>query len=132
MWEGKYAEAVPLLREAAEIAELNIGGNSPYLAGALSNVGIALFGSGRPAEAEPYFDRSFEILRKQLQYFFTYMSQEDRLRFMEIAEYRFAIYFSFVERFYRNDPNLAGKMYDLMLWRKGLGGRRLAPPREKN
>ncbi len=54
------------------------------------------------------------------------MSEKDRLEFLAQAESTFPEYFSFCFAYGEKDPALLGKMYDVLLWEKGLVGSSVA------
>ncbi|PYR72203.1 MAG: hypothetical protein DMF86_24290, partial [Acidobacteria bacterium] len=118
--QRKYAEAESLIRQELKIEQDAMAADSPIIGATLFGLALAVAGQGRSAEAEPLFDRSFANLRRQLQFFFTYMSESDRLKVLDNVAYRFAAYFSFADRVHQADPATAGRMYDLVLWHKGL------------
>lgn len=51
------------------------------------------------------------------------MSEADRLAVLQQVEYRFPIFYSFVERNHQQNPGLTSQMYDLLMWKKGLVAR---------
>jgi hypothetical protein len=51
---------------------------------------------------------------------FTYMSERDRLLFLNKVSDFFPTYLSFCFTYQEQDPSLAGQMYDTLLWQKGL------------
>jgi CHAT domain-containing protein len=75
---------------------------------------------GKDAQAEPLYQRAFDNIFQQFQYNFTYMTEKERLGFLDTVACNFLNYFSFVDRYREKDPELIGSMYDLLLWEKGL------------
>jgi CHAT domain-containing protein/Tfp pilus assembly protein PilF len=129
--EGRYAEAEPFLERSLKIEESTMQPESPFLANTLYDLAKLTFGLGRAELAQAYFARSFSILSHELQYYFSYMSESDRLRVLDNISYRGAAYFSFVERFYSTNPQLAAEMYDLVLSQKGIVARSIESLRRK-
>jgi len=129
--EGRYADAEPMIEQSLQIEQATMDPESPYLATTLYTLGEISFALARPQPADAFFQRSFAILSHQLQYYFSYMSEEDRLRVLGTVSYRFPVYFSFVERFHSDSPQLASQMYDLLLWQKGLVVRSIESLRQK-
>jgi len=118
--QGKYAQAELLFRRSLRIDENVLGPEHEQVASSLANLALLYGAQDKYGEAQPLFVRSFDILFRNLQYYFTYMSEKERLGFLATVEYRFPQYFSFVHRFRERQPELAGSMYDLLLWEKGF------------
>ena len=118
--QGKYAQAEPLYQRALHIDEKALGPGHPDVATDLNNLALLYSDQGRYADAQPFFQRAFDNLFDQFQYNFTYMSEKERLGFLDTVAYRFPVYFSFVHRFRDKDPQLTGSMYNLLLWEKSF------------
>ncbi len=118
--QGRYADAEPLLRRALALREREAGPLRPSEGVALANLAALLYAEAKPAQAEPWFDQAFETLAKQFQYYFTYMSEKERLAFLATVQYRLPEYFSFCLTYREKFPELAGRMYDTVLWEKGF------------
>jgi CHAT domain-containing protein/Tfp pilus assembly protein PilF len=118
--QGKYAPAEPLYQRALRIDEKTLGPDHPDVATDLNNLALLYGDQGRYAEAQPFFQRAFDNLFDQFQHNFTYMSEKERLGFLDTVAYRFPVYFSFVHRFREKDPQLTGSMYNLLLWEKSF------------
>jgi tetratricopeptide (TPR) repeat protein len=118
--QGRYADAEPLLKRALAIREKALGPEHPLEGLSLMNLAALLYAEAQPAQAAPLFDRAFETLAYQFQYYFTYMSEKERLAFLATVQYRFPEYFSFCLAYNQQFPGLAGKMYDTVLWEKGF------------
>ena len=129
--QDRYADAEKMIEQSLQIEQATMDPESPYLATTLYKLGEISFALARPQQADAYFQRSFAILSHQLQYYFSYMSEEDRLRVLATVSYRFPVYFSFVERFHSDSPQLTSQMYDLLLWQKGLVVRSIESLRQK-
>jgi len=118
--QGRYAQAEPLYQRALRIDEKALGPDHPKVAADLNNLALLYGDQGKYAEAEPLFQRAFDNLFQQFQYNFTYMSEKERLGFLDTVAYRFPVYFSFVHRFRDKDSQLTGSMYNLLLWEKSF------------
>ena len=129
--EGKYVEAEPLYKRSLAISEKVLGPDHPDVATALSNLAELYWGEGEYVQAEPLFERSLENLSRQFDYSFTYMSERDRLQFLPIVRDNFEAYLSFCLAHVHDDSALAAKMYDLLLWEKGIVGSSLAALRAR-
>jgi CHAT domain-containing protein/tetratricopeptide (TPR) repeat protein len=129
--QDRYADAEKMVEQSLQIEQATMDPESPYLASTLYKLGEISFALARPQQADVFFQRSFAILEHQLQYYFSYMSEEDRLRVLSTVSYRFPVYFSFVERFHADSPQLTAQMYDLLLWQKGLVVRSIESLRQR-
>lgn len=118
--QGRYAEAEPLYQRVLAIQEKVLGPDHPDLAVTLTNLGLFYEYQDKYAQAEPLFLRAFDNLFKQFQYDFTYMTEKERLAFLDTVADDFPAYFSFVHRYHEKDPQLVGSMYNLLLWEKGF------------
>lgn len=118
--EGKYAQAEPLFQRSLGIAEKALGDENPSVATNLNNLAILYDVEGKWADAEPVFARALDNLFAQFQYNSTFMTEKDRLSFLDTVSFDFTIYFSFVHRYQEKDPALRGAMYNLLLWQKGF------------
>ena len=118
--EGRYGEAEPLYKRALEIDEKALGPNHPDVASNVFNLAGLYQAQGRSSEAATYFERGLQILHQRFQYGFAYMSEKDRLQFLASVQLLFSSYFSFMMD--QHDPVAAAKMYDVILWEKGMVG----------
>jgi CHAT domain-containing protein/tetratricopeptide (TPR) repeat protein len=124
---GRFGEAEPLSKRALEIDEKALGPDHPQVAtDDLYNLAKLYYAEGHYEQAEQLLQRSLGLLRTRFEYNFAYMSEKDRLQFLSIVRNRFTFYFSLalVER--ERDAAVAGRMYDLLLWQKGLVGTSVA------
>jgi CHAT domain-containing protein/Tfp pilus assembly protein PilF len=115
-----YPEAEALYQRLMSIHEKLLGPDHPDLATDLTNFGLLYEYQGKYAQAAPLFTRAFDNLFKQFQYNFTYMTEKERLGFLDTVANDFPAYFSFVHRYRDKDPELVGSMYNLLLWEKGF------------
>jgi CHAT domain-containing protein/Tfp pilus assembly protein PilF len=120
-WEqGRYAEAEPLLKRALAIVEKALGSDHPNVATSLDNLAGLYEARGEAAQAAQFLDRSLLVLARRFDYYFSYMSEKERLQFLATIAFRFPAYFSFCLSHRQQLPELTGKMYDLVLWEKGF------------
>jgi len=68
---------------------------------------------------------------RQFDYLFPYMTEKERLAFLETTLPVFPAYYSFCFQHAKQDPALIGKMYDVVLRQKGFVGRSVAATRAK-
>src|SRR6266436_8522165 len=129
--QGRYREAEPLYNRALAIQEKVLGSQHPDVANLRSNLAMLNYAQGNYAEADPFFQSALENLRSQFEHQFTYMSEKDRLSFLDTSANNFPVYFSFCFTYRSKDPALAGRMYDAWLLEKGLVVNSIAAIRAK-
>ena len=118
--EGEFAAAEPLFQRALRIDEKLLGPEHPGIATDLNNFALCYDHQNQYTKAAPLFARTFDNLFLQFQHNFTYMTEKERLGFLDTVADDFPVYFSFVHRFRQKDPQLVGSMYNLLLWEKGF------------
>jgi CHAT domain-containing protein/tetratricopeptide (TPR) repeat protein len=118
--EGKDSEAEPLFQRSLEIFERVLGPEHPDVGETLFNFATLYYEWGLPEKAAPFFFKALENLRNQFEEHFTYMSERERLSFLDTVANRFPIFFSFCFKYGDRHPALVEKMYDVLLWKKGL------------
>jgi CHAT domain-containing protein/Tfp pilus assembly protein PilF len=129
--QREYEEAEPLYRRSLKIFEKALGPDHPSVALSLDNLATLYHGWEKPAKAAPFYDRTFGTLARQFEYYFTYMSEKERLAFLATVKDRFPAYFSFCLTYHQQIPELAGKMYDVILWQKSFIAQSAAALRAK-
>lgn len=129
--QNRYGDAEPLL-EAAQQIELHIREeDDPSLATTSFHLATNEYALHQRGAAAKHFSDSFRILSRQLQNYFSYMSEDERLGVLRETEQRFPMFYSFVERFYQQEPELATELYNLLLWKKGMVVRSMESLRRK-
>jgi len=124
---GRYAEAELLSKRALEIDEKALGPDHPQVAtDDLYNLAKLYYAEGHYDQTEQLLQRSLGLLRQRFEHNFAYMSEKDRLQFLSIMRNRFTFYFSLALVEHERDAAVAGRMYDLLLWQKGLVGSSVA------
>ena len=118
--QGNSAVAETLEKRALSILEASAGPDHPRTRAALLDLAITYYGWGRTELAATYFDRGLASLVKQIDSSFTYMSERQRLQFLATEDLAFPLLFSFALASQERDASLAGKMYDGLLYEKGL------------
>jgi tetratricopeptide (TPR) repeat protein len=118
--QGKYAIAEPLYQRALRIWEKALGPEHPSTATALNNLAVLYYARAQPEKAEVFFQRGLENLVNQSERYFPYMSEKDRLAFLDTVSDNFPGYASFCFSYGIRNPVLAARLYDSLLWRKGL------------
>jgi CHAT domain-containing protein/tetratricopeptide (TPR) repeat protein len=124
--QGRYGEAEPLAKRSLEINEKSLGPDHPAVATDLYSLSRLYYGEGHYQQAEQVLQRSLRILRGRFEYSFAYMSEKDRLQFLATERDVFILDFTLAVAEHGQDPAVAGRMYDLLLWQKGLVGTSVA------
>jgi tetratricopeptide (TPR) repeat protein len=130
-FEGKYDTAEPLFQRAIAIDQASFGVDHASTGQALENLALMYDRAGKPAAAESIYTRANDNLYHQFQYSFSYMTEKDRLSFLDKVTENFQAYFSFVHRNHEQNPQLIGSMYNLLLWQKGFVAGSVASMRRK-
>jgi tetratricopeptide (TPR) repeat protein/CHAT domain-containing protein len=115
---GKKARALEYFQQALPIRRAV--GDRAGEAETLMNLGSVYSYQGKYGEAEPLFDQALEIDDEQLEQQFAYLSEKERLEFLDTISYHFPSYYSFCLTYHKKSPGLVGKMYDVVLRQKGL------------
>ena len=118
--QGKYAAAEPLYQRALRISEKALGPEHPNVAKLLNNLASLYYARAQPEKAEPLFQRDLENRFSQFERYFPYMSEKDRLAFLDTVSETFPVYASFCFSYGVRNPVLVGRLYDSLLWQKGL------------
>jgi tetratricopeptide (TPR) repeat protein len=129
--QGRYADAQRLFQQALAIAQKTLGPNHPATRTRLINLAELYYGLGKPREAESYFEPAFKSLAVQFEEQFAYMSEKNRLEFLSTVSHIFPNYVSFASTYFTQEPELAGRVYDLLLWQKGLVAQSVAAQRAR-
>jgi tetratricopeptide (TPR) repeat protein len=129
--QGKYADAESLYQRALAIFEATLGSDHPYVALSLKDLAELDWVEGKDEEAGQRFDGSLQNLALQFHRYFSYMSEKERLEFLDKVSSVFPLYFSFCFSTHARSPQLAAKMYDVLLWQKGLVASSIASLRSR-
>jgi CHAT domain-containing protein/tetratricopeptide (TPR) repeat protein len=129
--QGNFAAAETPEKRGLSIVEAAEGPDHPDTRAALLDLAITYYGWGRTGLAATYFERGLASLAKQVDSSFTYMSERQRLQFLATEPGAFPLLFSFAVASQEHDPALPGKMYDALLWEKGLVAANAAALRAK-
>ena len=118
--ERNFAAAETLEKRGLTILEATSGPDHTDTRAALLDLAITYYGWGRTDLAATYFDQALASLGKQIDSSFTYMSERQRLQFLAAEPGAFPLLFSFAVASQEHDASLPGKMYDALLYEKGL------------
>jgi CHAT domain-containing protein/Tfp pilus assembly protein PilF len=118
--QRRFAEAEALYQRSLRICETSLGPEHSNTGTALLNLAGFYFSQGDLEKAEPLFSRSLRNLARRFQEHFTYMSEKERLSFLETVSNTFPFYFNFCISSSKKSPALAGDFYNAVLWQKGL------------
>jgi CHAT domain-containing protein/Tfp pilus assembly protein PilF len=119
-YENKFDQAEPMFQRALAIEQKAYGDGNPTVGTALENLAQMYDYAGKVPQAQSSYQKANENLFRQFQTSFSYMTEKDRLSFLDKVTGNFQTFFSFVHRNQANDPQLIGSMYNLLLWEKGF------------
>ena len=97
----------------------------------LLNLGTLYYGWNQPVRAQPYLERGLRNLVRQLDQEFSYMTEKERLAFLETAKLEIPLFLSFCLTSRGQLPALTGQMYDAVLFQKGMVAAGVAATRAK-
>jgi CHAT domain-containing protein/tetratricopeptide (TPR) repeat protein len=117
---GRNEETAPLLTDALTIANKASGPDRQEAADALFMLGQLEWSRQRPDAAEAHFEQNLTIYSKIFAEQFAYMTENDRLAFLDKVAGLFPTFLSFGSNYGVQRPSFAAKMYDAVLWQKGM------------
>lgn len=129
--QGKYAEAEPLLKRSLAVSEKAAGKDHLLAVTGEENLAVLYAAQGRYEEAEPFFQRSLQSLSRQFDTSFSFMSEKDRLAFLTTVSSAFPMYVSFAATYRLQQPQIAGEVYDMLLWERGMIASSMAAQRRR-
>ena len=118
--QGRLEEAEALYARALAINERMLGEDHPDVAHDLKLAAALYQREGKIEQASKIYDRALASLSRRFRYYFTYMTEKQRLAYLATVSDYFPRYYSFCEQNYGRDHELGGKMYDVVLWQKGF------------
>jgi CHAT domain-containing protein/Tfp pilus assembly protein PilF len=119
---GRFDAALPFDQRALTIDEAALGGDHPTIATLLQELGALRYAQGNPQEAEPLFERALKNVDRQFKKHFAYMSEKERLAFLDKVSSIYPLFFSFCFSYRDQDAALIGGMYDVVLKQRNLIG----------
>ena len=128
---GNYALAESSLERALAIYREAMGPEDPRVATYLHGLALTHYAQGHAREASQLFQQGHELLRRQVDEQFAYMTEPERLAFLDTVADVFPAFLSFCLANRQGEPALAGQMYNFLLWKKGLIARSVASLRAR-
>jgi CHAT domain-containing protein len=119
---GRFDAALPFDQRALTIDEAALGGDHPTIATLLQELATLRYAQGNPQEAEPLFERAMQNIDRQFQEHFAYMSEKERLVFLDKVSSIYPLFLSFCFSYRDQDATLIGAMYDVVLKQRNLIG----------
>jgi CHAT domain-containing protein/Tfp pilus assembly protein PilF len=118
--ESKYTEAEKYYLRALNVAQTRLGKEDFVYLRCNLRLATLYYSRGDWKNAEKYFEISRAILQEKLTSHFPYMGERDKLLVLAKVREVFSAYESFCMTYASRHPELAGRMYDLLLTQKGL------------
>lgn len=118
--ESKYSEAEKYYVRALNISQARMGKEDFVYLRCNLRLATLYYSRGDWKNAEKYFESSRAILQEKLTSHFPYMNERDKLLVLAKVREVFSAYESFCLTYAARHPELAGRMYDMLLTQKGL------------
>jgi tetratricopeptide (TPR) repeat protein len=128
---GNYRQAESTLKSAISVEEAVPGKVHYDLSAPLWNLAAVYQSEQRFEEAKPLLDRGLQNLQEEFDQHFRYMTEKERLQFLNSVSDLFNFYLSFCVAHCDKDPELRRSTYDLLLWEKGVVATSVAGLRNK-
>jgi CHAT domain-containing protein/Tfp pilus assembly protein PilF len=120
--QGKFDLALPLDKRALTIDEAALGVDHPTIATLLQELAALRYAQGNPQEAAPLFQVALKNIDQQFRKHFAYMSEKERLMFLDKVSSIYPLYYSFCFSYRDQDASLTEGMYDVVLKQRNLIG----------
>ncbi len=117
---GNYTEAEPLYKEALEMTRRLFKGDHPDLAASINNMAMFYNDRGNYTEAEPLFIESLNIYKNLFSKQSSLLSESEKDKYWNTMKHNFEGFNSFASSRLKNNPSIAGYVYDNLLFTKGL------------
>jgi CHAT domain-containing protein/Flp pilus assembly protein TadD len=122
----KFDVALLFDQRALSIDEAVLGEDHPMIATLLQELAALRYAQGNLREATPLFERALSNTDKQFQKHFAYMSEKERLLFLDKVSSIYPLFLSFCFKYRDQDATLIGRMYDVVLKQRNLIARSVA------
>jgi tetratricopeptide (TPR) repeat protein len=117
---GRYKEAEILYLQSLDILNKVYGENHPEYASTLSNLALLYQEGGNYEKAEPIYQKALNIYLSQIQQQFSFLSETEKEKYLAKVLFFFMTYQNFILSQQKSNPVIAGKLYDIELYSKGL------------
>jgi CHAT domain-containing protein len=118
--QAKYDEAEMLYRRVLAIRRNEKRADDADVGSSYLNLAELDYARGNYTASEALFEEAFTHLHQEFDYQFSYLGETDRLAFLDVVGNAFPLYFSFCYTNRNENPALVGRLYDIVLWRKGV------------
>ncbi len=118
--QGRFDDAEKYFDRARKLGTKLVPPDDPWQYSDFLNQATLAYARNRPDQAGKLFEQSSRLLNVLLESSLPYMSEKSRLTFLNGVREFFSAYYSFCFTNGKQRPELAGKMYDLVLRQKGL------------
>jgi tetratricopeptide (TPR) repeat protein len=116
----RYEEAEMLYLHALDIIREACGEKHPDYASILSNLALLYQERGYYEKAEPMYQQALTTYLSQIQQQFSFLSETGKEKYLAKVLFFFKTYQNFILNQQRNNPAIAGKLYNIELYSKGL------------
>ncbi|HEY8400733.1 MAG TPA: CHAT domain-containing tetratricopeptide repeat protein, partial [Cytophagaceae bacterium] len=113
-------EAETYLKQTLQIRKETLGENHPEYVNALENMALLYWQKGQLQESSLYFDQVLTKVSEQINLYFAPMSEAEKTKFWDKVRPKFQRFNAFASEAYKEDPTVAGKMFNYQLATKAL------------
>ena len=117
---GQYEKAEPLFLKALAIRKEVLGENHPSYANSLNNLALLYDAMGQYEKAEPLFIATNKNYINQLNTYFTFLSELEKMEFLKTIDYNFEVFNSYVLNRCLKNPIITTDMLNLRLATKSV------------
>lgn len=118
---GHEQEQIEMLRRTLALRKQLLGEHHPDYIATLTSIGTMYANQNQYKKAEQYMLKSSELNREYFLSSTTYLSERQRNQYWSMLKFPFEqVYPVFAHRYYEQQPQVAGFMYDNVLFIKGL------------
>ena len=115
----QHSRAFPLFKEAIEIYNKQFGRNHPLNITGYQNLAETCEFMGNIQKANSFFHQGMQSSIFQIDLQFTYLTEEEMIKYLNMGDYRFSIYQSYIVRRYGNNSSIVSDAYLMALYNKG-------------
>jgi tetratricopeptide (TPR) repeat protein/CHAT domain-containing protein len=117
---GRYDDAEKLYLQSLEILKEAYGENHPDYASNISNLALLYQAKGNYEKAGQAYLKAYDSYLSQIQQQFSFLSETEKEKYLASVLFFFNTYRNFILNRQKDDPAIAGKLFDIEIYSKGL------------